>query len=441
MIVWELAEMLSGITLDGMPQEVREKAVRCVQDFSGVFMGGRKFSECASLYEALSEGGDSIPTADSLALWIGSVGRLLDFDDGHRKAMGHCGVPVISAAFAVALKRSVEGRLFMEAIVRGYEAYCFVGTVINPQAYLGRGFDATGICGAIGAAVAAATILKLDTAGIANAMAIAASLCGGLNQYVIDGGAPKFLCAGWGAKLGVSAAMLAMNGLSGPKGILEGEKGFCQGFAVEYNRKLLENPTNHWEIMSVYFKRFACVRRLHASLDIVHEFLNDRGGRAESILGIDISGSRFIVDSAIYDPTDETLAQTSMPFAVALLVKYGEVTMERIKDNIGNEDINRISRMVHIDEDPAFNELLKNEKGLWGASKVTIRHDGGEFTKELKYAYGENENPFPEELVRRKFMRLSESLRDSASASEIYDELGKIPLAEDMSNIISKIVA
>ena len=441
MIALDLAKMLSGIDFSRIPEEAKKKTVQCVSDFIGVFLGGKHFHESKALRDALREKYDEIPTTGSTALWIASVGRLLDFDDGHRRAMGHPGVPVISTALAMARRQGASGVSFMEAVVRGYEAYCFIGPVINPKAYLERGFDATGICGAVGAAAVASTILAFDEKKMADAIAIAASLCGGLNQYTIDGGSPKYLCAGWAAKLGVESALIAQNGLTGPLGIFEGEKGYCQGFAVDYDRSLLENPRVSWAVESVYLKRFACVRRLHAALDIVDDAMRKEGILAKNIRRIDVYGSHFIAESAKYDPADETLAQTSMPFAIALLLKYGEVTIERIKENIGNADVSRLSRLVHIFEDESFNDLLKEEKGLWGAARVNITtEDGREVAGERKYALGEREAPLPEELLRHKFMNLATKSVSEEQAEKIFGELEDLVSIENMSETVSRII-
>ncbi|MFA0887751.1 MAG: MmgE/PrpD family protein [Synergistales bacterium] len=441
MPVIDLATMLQGITEESIPGEARQKAIQCSQDMAGVFLGGKNLPEGQQVHQALAGASGTIGEPGALALWIGSVTRLLDFDDGHRRAMGHPGVPILSSAIALAKTVDFPGKKFIQAITRGYEAYGYIGRVVNPKAYLERGFDATGICGAVGSAATAGTILGLCTEELGNAISIAGSLCGGLNQYAIDGGSPKFLCAGWAAKLGITAAQLAKAGLDGPSDIFRGRKGFCQGFAVEYDPELLNDYRIHWEILNVYLKRFACVRRLHASLDIVDRIVGENALTADRIERIDVYGSAFIAESAKYAPKDLTLAQTSMPYAIAILLKYGAVTMELLKENLGNQDIRRLAEKVVITEEEAFNEILKKDKGLWGAARIDLRtKDGETFTEERHYALGERENPLPENALREKFMGLASRSLGPNAAREIYEGLADLENLETARTLASKII-
>lgn len=441
MPVIDLATMLQGITGETLPGEVRQKAIQCSQDMVGVFLGGKRLPEGKQVFRALAGTSGQIADPGALALWIGSVTRLLDFDDGHRRAMGHPGVPVLSTAIALSNTLDCPGKTFIQAITRGYEAYAYIGKVINPKAYLDRGFDATGICGAVGSAATAGTILGLDAESLGNAISIAGSLCGGLNQYAIDGGSPKFLCAGWAAKLGVMAAELAKAGLDGPSNIFRGKKGFCQGFAVEYDPEMLNDYRIHWEILNVYLKRFACVRRLHASLDIVGQIVGENVLAADHIERIDVYGSAFIAESAKYAPKDLTLAQTSMPYTIAILLKYGAVTMELLKENLGNEEIKGLAERVVITEEEAFNEVLKKDKGLWGAARIDLTtKDGETFTGQRHYALGERENPLPEKVLREKFMSLATRSLSQDSAREVYDMLADLEKQETVRTLASKII-
>ncbi|GHV44035.1 hypothetical protein FACS1894204_00410 [Synergistales bacterium] len=355
--------------------------------------------------------------------------------------MGHPGVPIWSTLLALASLEEVSGKIFLQAAVRAYDAYCHIGRVINPKAYLERGFDATGTCGAIAASVAAGTIMGLNEEELANSISIAASLCGGLNQYAIDGGSPKYLCAGWAAQLGVQSAKLAKSGADGPHSVFEGKKGFCQGFAISYDKQALEDIAVRWDILDVYLKRFACVRRLHASLDMVESIVEEHNLTPNKIDKINIAGSHFIAESAIYNPKDIVLAQTSMPYAIAVLLKYGEVTQELIDGNLRNADILALSQKVRIKEDESFNDLLKQDKGLWGAASVEVTTVAGESSKRsLKYALGERENPMPPEILKNKFIKLACKNIDERAANDLFDTMSNLSRIDDMKEIVSTFV-
>lgn len=97
----ELVGILSQIRYESMPEQTVEQAKNCIADCLSIFAFGKNMQPALELKAAL--GGDAVYTnAEDLAYWIGGATRLLDLDDGQRFAMGHPGVPIVSAAVATA---------------------------------------------------------------------------------------------------------------------------------------------------------------------------------------------------------------------------------------------------------------------------------------------------------------------------------------------------
>ncbi|MGE5541667.1 MAG: MmgE/PrpD family protein, partial [Bacillota bacterium] len=234
MTATRLANLISTIRWDTMPRSAVERAKLAVLDYLGVLFAGMSMPLSREMLDNLG-GPDALARGEDFALWSGTVARIVDLDDGHRFAMGHPGVPVISGVLASAVESTVTGPQFLEAVIRGYEVYGFLGRVVNPPAYRERGFDSTGICGAVAAAAGVASTRKPDAGEMGHAMAIAGSLCGGLTQYFEDGSSPKYLCSGWAAHLGIKAASFARHGFTGPDSIFGGKSGFCQAFSPKYD--------------------------------------------------------------------------------------------------------------------------------------------------------------------------------------------------------------
>lgn len=417
-----LIEMLHEITVETMPPRILEATKSRIADYTGIFEAGRSMPPAQRLLAALGYQA-VLGHPEDLACWMGGATRLLDLDDGHRFAMGHPGVPILSAALAVVHQSAtpISGARFLEAVAKGYEVYGCLGRSINPSAYLDRGFDATGICGAAGAAAAAGALTGLDNARLEHAVSIAATLCGGLNQYVEDGSSPKYLCAGWAAKLGISSVRLAAEGLSGPRDILEGRLGFCHGFSPHPNLEALRSPALRWEVGQTYLKTFGCVRRMHAALDCVERILERERLTADEIQRVELYGGRFLKSSATYDPLTEVKAQTCLPYVVSLLLLYREVTPQRIEENLNNPRVAQTSRLVRVIEDEAFNRLTEREPSLWGAARVTLlTKDRRSFTEESHIAIGDPEKPFPKRTIQRKFLALSREALGPETALRLW---------------------
>ena len=424
-------DVLNAIRFETIPQEVKTKAKQLLGDYLSVLIAGSQKLEAQQLVTALQ---GKLNTPENLACWLGSVSRLMDFDDGHRHGMGHPGVVVQSATLACAFfKPQIDGRTYIEALVRGYEMYCHLGRTVNPSAYIGRGFDSTAISGAPAAAVVAAHIMGLSEKETKNAIALAATLCGGLNQAAIDGSSQKCILAGWAAQLGITAAQMAQAGLDGPAHALEGKLGFCHAFSPTPNLEIINHPQLRYDILGVYTKKFSCVRRIHTQLDLLESIISENGLNEEDIAQVTVYGGEFLQAAAFYDPQNLAQAQTCIPYALALLMHYGHVTEEDVRSNIGNAKISDLSKIITVKLSQEFVELAQKEKSLWGAARISVTTaDGRTFEAEEIYPKGEKENPFTEADLKAKFTSLVTPVYGAVTAQQIWTFVNTI----DAQNIV-----
>ena len=427
-----------------MPQEVKTKAKQLLGDYLSILIAGSEKLEAHQLAAALQ---GKLNNPENLACWLGSVSRLMDFDDGHRHAMGHPGVVIQSATLACAFfKPQIDGRTYIEALVRGYEMYCHLGRTVNPSAYIERGFDSTAISGASAAAVVASHIMGLGEQETKNAIALAATLCGGLNQAAIDGSSQKCILAGWAAQLGITAAQMAKVGLDGPAHALEGRLGFCHAFSPAPNMEIINHPQLRYDILGVYTKKYSCVRRIHTQLDLLESIIRANSLNEKDIAQVTVYGGEFLQAAAFYDPQNLAQAQTCIPYSLALLMHYGHVTEEDVRSNIGNATISALSKKIRVELDEKFVELAQKEKSLWGAAGITVTTtDGRVFEAEEIYPKGEKENPFTEADLKEKFDTLVTPVCGADTAKQIWTlidtldeqnvvDFSKIPLLGQIVN-------
>lgn len=432
----QIVHVLSEITYEKMPEDVKQKSKECLMDFIGIFLAGTTQKMSRQLRKALNT--DLISRTEDFALFMGSTARMLDIDDGHRFAMAHPGVVINSAALAVTWSlNKISGQALLEAIVKGYEIYCYQGRCINPSAYLKRGIDATCVCGAAAAAVTAGSLLKLDQRQMEDAVSLAASLAGGLNQSAIDGSAQKYLVAGWGAKLGIAAANMAKFGLGGPSHVFEGKLGFCNAFAPEPNYDYLNNPHLVWDIRSVYIKRYACVRRIHATLDAIRDIVTENKLTAADITKVIVSGSQFLYDAGGYEPQDMAQAQTSVPYTVSLLLYYGGVEERWVHENLNNKEMIEYSHRIAVEKDQEIIAMAEKDKSLWGAAKVEVFTQAGKiyYGKQIT-PYGDPEMPLPVEAVQEKFLGNVSSISNQEYAEMLWQVFLNINTTSDSGEIM-----
>ncbi len=400
----KLVNVVEQIHYNIIPERTIQKAKECIADFISVAFKG-SLNVMSTRLKAVTKAPFESNEEDT-ALWIGSTARMPDIDDGHRFAMAHPGVAINSAALVIAWKHGkINGKALIEAVVKAYEVYCYEGRVINPSAYLKRGVDATSICGSAAAATAVGSLLKFNRTQMLDAISLAASLAGGLNQSAIDGSAQKYIVAGWGAKTGIASARMAANGLGGPCHVFEGRLGFVNAYSPEPDTETLYNPQLTWDINNVYMKRYACVRRIHATLDAVRGIMHKENLTAADITTVKVYGSQFLCEAVNYSPKDDAQAQTSVPYTLAVLINEGCVEDELLLKYLNDETMLTYAKKITVNQDPELVAMAEKNKSLWGAAKVEIETISGKIFKSTQITpYGDPELPLPKGAVEEKFM-------------------------------------
>lgn len=430
----KIFEVLSEITWEKMKGEIAEKTKNCVADYISVLCRGSEMELGQQILSAC--GGDlSKLSAEDLALWLGSAARVLDMDDGHRTAFGHPGVPIVSAALAALRLPNVQadGKRFLLGICRAYELYAYLGRTVNPTAHLGRGFDTTSLCGTAAAAVAAGTVAGFSDEIVYHAANIAMMHSGGLIHSFEDGSAPKFLCAGWADKIAIVSLQLAAAGLKGPRKGIEGLHGFCQAHSDRPDIAFRDDPQLHWEIMTVYFKRYACVRRIHATLDATEKLLAENKIVADDIDHVDIISSYNMVPLNKYDVPHVVVAQSSTPFCLALFLQYGKVTLDTMIQYLFDEKVRALMPRIKVIEDEEFNTLLRENPGMWGAANVVLYlKDGRVLSHRMDVAYGDPELPFPRGFMKEKLWTMLEGTSAAPRREAIWNAIASLEHSVDV---------
>jgi 2-methylcitrate dehydratase PrpD len=158
--------------------------------------------------------------------WLGTAGHVLDFDDTYLPGIAHLSAPTAPAAIAVgaSLDRSVGDVL--DAYAAGFEA---MGALSRSHDLYESGWHPTAVCGAAGAAVAAARLLGLEEERSGAAARLALLQAGGLRAAFGSDG--KSLQVGMAAAAGVHAARIAAGGVSVGE-VMDHPAGFAAAFGA-----------------------------------------------------------------------------------------------------------------------------------------------------------------------------------------------------------------
>ena len=210
--------------------EVIHHAKRALVDWYGALLAGYSMAPTPMVENALAleldQGKARLPlgrlaATRAAALINGTASHTAEVDDIYREAIYHPGAPTFSAAMAVGQALDVSGLEFLKAAIAGYETSTRIGQVMGRAHY--QHWHNTGTVGTFGATTAAAYLLKLNAEQTANALSLSATFAAGLQQAFKMDSLAKPLHSGRAAEAGVTAAMLAQQGVISSLDVFEGD--------------------------------------------------------------------------------------------------------------------------------------------------------------------------------------------------------------------------
>jgi 2-methylcitrate dehydratase PrpD len=298
----------------------------------------------------------SPPTA---AMANGAAAHALDFDDQHDPARVHTSCVMLPALLATAEDvGNVSGTDFILAMAIGAELHARLGLACYNS--LGKGWHPTMVFGTLAASLAAGTLLKLGTDGLANALGMAFHQTSGSAQSMRDGVLSKRLGPGFAARNAVVAAFLAADGLTGTRRTLEGNAGL---FAL-YERDevkpeiLTDNLGRIWRTAEYSFKPYPCCRCNHSPIGLGIQ-LHHEGIRTQDVKGIEIGMGKvnWLTVGEPYEVSRDSVvhAQFNAAYSFARALADGRVDLHTYrKPAISDPKIVALTRVTNVIADPAI---------------------------------------------------------------------------------------
>lgn len=446
-----LAEFAAGLTYPAIPPEPIEKAKQFVLDVVRLAVLGSRlpwgertrqvFRAMGGKEESTVIGfGDRLPAVHA-AYVNGTTSHGLENDDTHVGAIHHPGVTTVPAVLAVAEREGSDGKSLLAGMIAGYEVMIRLGEAMQPSHFADRGFHSTAVMGHFGAAAGSANLLGLSDEQTAHALSFAAAYASGLGNWV-KGGMVKYLHAGKAAKGGVEAALLAAGGLTGPRQIFEGKRGFCHAYSDRVQMEAITSGLGRvWKTVEVHLKPHSTSRHTQSSVEAAAKIAAQHNIRAEDIAGIDILTSPEMAEAlSTKEPVDVIEAQSSIPFAmVAGLFKGGNRTLTEF---VLFEDIQKAM------ESPVVRALLERTalRGdarfdvQKGNAQVTIRlNDGNMYTEKVDIIRGSPENPFSFHELRERFLTQAAGIIPEdrlIRAADLIENLDAVEKVETITGLL-----
>ncbi len=351
-------------------------------------------------------GGGRAPI-DRAAFHNVGLSRYLDFMDSYL-APGETCHPSdnILAVLAAAESIDASGTEFLTAVALAYQIQTRLSDVAPVRA---RGFDHT-VQGAYASAGAIAKALRLPPAQIANAIAISGTAnnalrvtrTGNLSNW-------KGLAYPNTAKEGAFAALLARAGITGPAQVFEGNKGFREtiagDFQIDWSREDLDS------VLRTIVKKHNAEIHSQSTLDAAQAVRAEPGFDAARIHAVTVRTFQVAFDiigggeeggkKSIHSKEE---ADHSLPYMVAVALLDGEVQPAQYRaERIVRADVQNLLRKVTIRPDADFSGRFPRE--MPSAIEVVL-DDGRRFSHETASYHGFFSNPLDWPAAMEKYARL-----------------------------------
>jgi 2-methylcitrate dehydratase PrpD len=263
---------------------------------------------------------------------------------GDSHTAGHIGGVAIPSALAIAQAEELSGAEFLSAMIVGYEVGLRIGR--DHSAPLStRGFRTTPTYGVFTAAAAGARGLRLGASETADALAIAANLASGLREYVNAGTEESPFQAGFAARNGLSAALLAATGVNAAHSALHGPAGFFSAYGgadSDHGSRLVEGLGEEWEFTHVTYKPYPACQFLRGMISGLIALRRESAGGTPVAIEVRLNPFEADFIGVRYYGPFSSPAQTVMsaPFCAALTWATGTtsyVGMRTYDDDAVNE--------------------------------------------------------------------------------------------------------
>jgi aconitate decarboxylase len=444
-----IAEFVSGLRYEKIPQEVRRRIKLLILDALGCGLHGAGLEWSRILRRRLGEldvtpacaawGTSQKLSAPHAALINGAQVQGFELDDTHLLGILHCGAVVLPALVPVAETRpGLSGAEFLAAAVAGYEIGPRVGICMGNE-HIAQGWHSGATVGVFAAAAAAARGLGLDAAKTVHALGIAGTQSAGLMAAQF-GSMVKRMHAGRAAQSGFYGAQLADAGFTGIVNVFESEYGgFCTTFSRSTDRFRLDALTaglgSEWQTLGVRLKLYACNGSIHSTLDAIRELQAARPFGAADVEKIVVHGSKGTVEHVgwKYEPRGLTAAQLNLGYCVATLLVEGECFVDQFtEDKLSNPARIALAARVEARHDPditgrgpQFRQMVRVE--------VLLR-DGVRLERTVELARRKQELAGESEIVE-KFQNLAGHVLPKRQIEELRDGVLGLEREKDASRI------
>jgi 2-methylcitrate dehydratase PrpD len=374
-------------------------------------------------------------SATMAAFANGLLGHAIDFDDWD--AFIHAGHPtcmVAAAGFSLGELIGSSGRDLLRAYVLGIEVLTKIAA--NAPNVQDRGFHSTPVLGSIGAAIACASLLRLNPEKTKAALGIVASGAGGIHRQ--QGSMVKPFHAANAARNGVEAGLLAEKGFTADPSIIEAPRGFCDTFfgpgTCDYEKMVADLGQPYFlESPGLGLKLHPCSAPQFLAADAALHLKRKHNIRFADVAKMEVSIPPLRYQRH-YHPEVKTglRGKFAINYVVALALLDGKLETDTFTDVKANEpEVQDALSKVQVIVDEAI-----PEPGPYCPVNVELK-DGSRFSYTARIAKGHPENPMTEEEVLNKFRSNAKQVLSQQRADAVIVKMRNLETVNNVKELVA----
>ena len=412
MTTLEFAEFVQETDYEDLSPDVRDALKRRVLDSVGIAIAAEAADPTQTVFDTVRDvetggectlwGRDSGASPVQAAMHNTALTRYLDYMDSFL-APNETPHPSdnIGAVVAAGEYADRSGKDLLAGLAIAYEIQAELAWNAPVR---DRGFDHVTHT-VISAAAGASKLLGLDLEETRNAIGIAGTAhnalrvtrTGGINEW-------KGIASANAARNAVYSAMLAKNGMDGPRNLFEGQKGWQDVISGPFDVDLTPGERVH-ETMT---KRYVAETYAQSAVEGVIELAEREDLDPDDIAGVKLEtfgGAKLIIgggEGNRYEIENRAQADHSLPYMLAAALIDRDLSLEQYEpERIRREDVQELLRIVDVSEDPELTERFEN--GEMPAVIDVTMDDGTTYRIEKEAFRGHPLDPIGWEGLEAKF--------------------------------------
>lgn len=423
-----------------LPDHVEEVTKQLILDAIAAMVSGVHLPPAQiALKFVRSYGGEQVATVVGSNLKCGPIEAALangmlahsdETDDSHAPSQSHPGCGIVPATLAAGENYHISGARLVRAVALGYDVGTRVCMTLGGLPYQhSTSRDTHQMTVDFGSAAAAGCAATLNAQQMRWVLDYAAQQAAGIAAWNRDSHhVEKSLAfAGFGARNGVTAALLIQLGGTGVDNIFFGSDNFFDAFNPKADPEgLIERLGERFEVTRTNIKAWSVGSPMEASLDALQRIMKVHPFEADQLQELTV---RVDPDEA-HIVNNRKMPDICMQYIMSVMVLDKKVTFKSAHDaaRMNDPEVLAVWKKVHLIPDEALQALYPARVAI---VDVTL-NNGQHYSQRVDAVLGSAQNPMNHDQVAEKCRDLMAPELGAAQTDKLIDAVFQIEKMEDV---------